>query len=596
MEQIISFYQRCYMPGERKVLKLADTFRIIKSNRFQRETEYLRKERDKDRRSRYKVQYLPAVTYAGTFSYRSNSHLVEASGIAAMDFDEYSNSESIKSQIIQDQHVLAAFKSPSGGLKVLIKIPKIKNDAEYKVVYDQLLHYYGNYSPKNDPATKDVSRLCFLSYDPKLYLNPNAVEFQVNWNIQPQTDIPSPIRDNSRSGVEWRKLISLCRTKIREGKDSQTIKQESYSEMMVYDKWKNPHHPNYREHQFAGAFNYALEQESKPTQTHLHQELMLRSYQDFENIKPEKDYIVEKFIPPKSLIMVYSPPKNYKSIIIQYMCLCIVSGRPFLNFKTKKQGVVISDKENHDQIIRDRWIKLRKGMKLRKKDYPLYYLNRQTGDFLNEDFMQQLKEVIQENNIKLVVFDTMHRHGDYDENSANDINKIYTKTFSPLIDEMGVSIIVLHHTNKDGKYRGSIDLIGMCDNVLRIIKQGKSNGFTIINTDNRRGELDDQHGIIDFDEDSIIVYKTEKGERARTDREKFIEIVNRIESYFKKPEDCFRRQDIKVKLELDEVDCTISTLKRVLDWMVDKEKLIRDGKKGYSYPFENTDVKEETVE
>jgi hypothetical protein len=68
----------------------------------------------------------------------------------------------------------SVFTSPSGsGLKALVHIPKVKDDAEFKSYFNGIFSKV----PGIDPSGKDISRACFFSYDPDIYINPNATIF-----------------------------------------------------------------------------------------------------------------------------------------------------------------------------------------------------------------------------------------------------------------------------------------------------------------------------------------------------------------------------------------------------------------------------------
>lgn len=77
-----------------------------------------------------------------------------------------------KEMFINNKFVLSVFVSPSGnGLKVLIKIPA---DAENHIKYFTSLKTEFD-STYFDTTSKNVSRVCYESYDPLLYYNPNSL-------------------------------------------------------------------------------------------------------------------------------------------------------------------------------------------------------------------------------------------------------------------------------------------------------------------------------------------------------------------------------------------------------------------------------------
>ncbi len=308
--------------------------------------------------------------------------------------------------------------------------------------------------------------------------------------------------------------------------------------------------------------------------------LEVRDYRYFERLKKNKNYIVQDIIQPGTLVMIYSPPAQFKSLIILQLCLSVATGKPFLGFKTKKCAILISDQENSEQIIRERLIELRKGLKIRKKDFPLFYLNRGIVDLFNKQYMEELKRIIIEKDIKLLVLDTLHRHANYDENSANDINELYMKIFSPLIEELGVAIVFLHHTDKKGKgYRGSVDLLGMTDMVYKIMRHGKSNRFSIVNEKNRMGEIEQINGEVLFKDKEIVIDTMDNEEIKTKAVSKIIDLTAKIKKYFEDGQ-TLKKADVKFRLDQEEYQYSDATLKRVLSWLVEKNHL-QQPKKGW---------------
>ena len=120
---------------------------------------------------------LPYVTFCGTFNQRSIAGLKQHSGLACLDFDHVDNLTDLIIDINNDSYTFASFISPSGdGLKVLVKIPLVDNDDDYKDYYLELINYFSQYHVL-DNGTKDISRATFLSYDDNLYINDNPETF-----------------------------------------------------------------------------------------------------------------------------------------------------------------------------------------------------------------------------------------------------------------------------------------------------------------------------------------------------------------------------------------------------------------------------------
>lgn len=143
------------------------------------------KEGDKDKANQAKLN-LPAAMFSGTFSKRSSKELTEHSGILCLDFDHLDNPQKAVDDMRYDPHIIAGFVSPSGtGCKCLIAIPK--DSENHREAFLSASAYIKTvYGIEADESGKDVSRLCFLSYDPQLHYCDDAVELPVAMPREPE--------------------------------------------------------------------------------------------------------------------------------------------------------------------------------------------------------------------------------------------------------------------------------------------------------------------------------------------------------------------------------------------------------------------------
>ena len=133
----------------------------------------IRSEKNKSERNELKKK-LPSICFSGIFNKRSDSALVEHSGLICLDFDGYEKKKDLTEDRLKfekNKFVFAVFVSPSGnGLKVLVKIPK---DSENHTKYFNSLNKHFA-SPYFDTTSKNVSRVCYESFDKQLYVNENS--------------------------------------------------------------------------------------------------------------------------------------------------------------------------------------------------------------------------------------------------------------------------------------------------------------------------------------------------------------------------------------------------------------------------------------
>ncbi len=114
---------------------------------------------------------LPAACFSGVFNKRKDSELVEHSGYIVLDFDNVPNITQKRNELSLISYITAVWVSPSGkGLKALVRI---EWNTMHKEHFDALMNDF----PDIDKTGRNVSRLCFESYDPEIYYNPNAEVF-----------------------------------------------------------------------------------------------------------------------------------------------------------------------------------------------------------------------------------------------------------------------------------------------------------------------------------------------------------------------------------------------------------------------------------
>jgi hypothetical protein len=153
----------------------------------------IRLEKDKSERNEMKKN-LPAICFSGTFNKRADNALLEHSGLICLDFDGYDKQKTLlqdKENLSKNKYVYSVFISPSGdGLKVLVKIPA---DPENHTNYFNSLERHLN-SPFFDKTSKNLSRVCYESYDPLIHVNENSSI----WDVieEPEYNEVSKVKDS----------------------------------------------------------------------------------------------------------------------------------------------------------------------------------------------------------------------------------------------------------------------------------------------------------------------------------------------------------------------------------------------------------------
>jgi hypothetical protein len=126
---------------------------------------------DKEKANKLKLN-LPSICFSGKFGVdRKDEQLIEHSGFIVLDFDDISELRDKQTEIISNKFVYACWVSPSGnGLKALVKIADGKKHREH---FQSLQEIF----PEIDRSGINVSRVCYESFDPDIYINENAEVF-----------------------------------------------------------------------------------------------------------------------------------------------------------------------------------------------------------------------------------------------------------------------------------------------------------------------------------------------------------------------------------------------------------------------------------
>jgi len=162
--------------GIRDVGKALDRIRDGVSRKT---VEAIRLELNKERQQELKKQ-LPVVCFNGEFTTRSIKGYKKPSGLMILDFDDVEDVFKKKDELKGLKYVFAAWVSPRGnGVKALVRIPLVESDAEFKKIYADVKEMH----PDVDDSGKDISRACFESYDPDIYVNVDAEQLKVKIKV-----------------------------------------------------------------------------------------------------------------------------------------------------------------------------------------------------------------------------------------------------------------------------------------------------------------------------------------------------------------------------------------------------------------------------
>lgn len=153
-------------------ISLKDALKRIEQGNSKAIVDEIRVTLDKEKANKIKFN-LPSVCFSGKFGAdRKDEQLIEHSGFIVLDFDDVYELREKQTEIISQPFIYACWVSPSGkGLKALVKIADGGKHREHFQALQEIF-------PEIDKSGINVSRVCYESYDPEIYINEKSVIFK----------------------------------------------------------------------------------------------------------------------------------------------------------------------------------------------------------------------------------------------------------------------------------------------------------------------------------------------------------------------------------------------------------------------------------
>lgn len=157
---------------EKDRMSLVDAYKKIRSDDYKEVTLHLRSITDEEKARDYKMKHFEHARFSGVFYFNSDSGIKYHSGYICIDLDHLdADLREVAAKLILDPcfYTLLLFLSPSGtGLKWLI--PVDISQGGHRACFEAIAFYLKEtYGLVADPACINVSRTCFLPWDPECY-------------------------------------------------------------------------------------------------------------------------------------------------------------------------------------------------------------------------------------------------------------------------------------------------------------------------------------------------------------------------------------------------------------------------------------------
>lgn len=225
--------------------------------------------------------------------------------------------------------------------------------------------------------------------------------------------------------------------------------------------------------------------------------------------QPPIDWVVDSLFSVGTVSMVMGDPGSKKTYAMIDLAVCIAQGKPWLDFATKQAAVLLIDEESGVRRVNRRLGEIMRGHAA-DGNIPLQYISlarfnlSQNGSSVSKDLMV-MEEKIQESNAKFIVIDALADvMPGADENAVKDVQPIFMG-LRQVADATESAIVVIHHSNRNGGYRGSSAILGALDLLIKVESKKESPNMDFKVEKNRDGKPVNFAAVAHFEEDKFFL-------------------------------------------------------------------------------------------
>lgn len=203
------------------------------------------------------------------------------------------------------------------------------------------------------------------------------------------------------------------------------------------------------------------------------QRFTLRTAADALRPQPPIEWIVDGLFSAGSLSLVVGEGGAKKTWLCLDMATAVARGEPWLDRPTTPGPVLIVDEESGNRRLSERLGKVLRGHGA-DEFTPINFLSLSQFDFGNPADVGELDRFIQETKAHLVIIDALADvMPGRDENAVKDVQPIFL-ALRRVAELTQAAIVLIHHSNKGGDYRGSTAIKGAVDLMLMVASETDS--------------------------------------------------------------------------------------------------------------------------
>ncbi|MDR3577229.1 MAG: AAA family ATPase [Anaerolineaceae bacterium] len=229
--------------------------------------------------------------------------------------------------------------------------------------------------------------------------------------------------------------------------------------------------------------------------------------------QPQADleWIVDKLISARSVNLFYGEPGAKKTFSLLSLAVCVALGKDWLGYGVKQRKILIVDEESGERRLT---LRLRSAIRgeLGDENTPIDFVSLAQFKLDNLNDAVILEALIKETGAGMVIIDALADVMDGDENSKEFMQPVFS-ALRKIAESTDSAIVIIHHANKNGGYRGSSAIKGSVDSLTQIESEPGSDFINFQSEKTRDGEAQDWAAKATWTDDSFYLSEAEKREK-----------------------------------------------------------------------------------
>ena len=184
--------------------------------------------------------------------------------------------------------------------------------------------------------------------------------------------------------------------------------------------------------------------------------------------QPPIDWIIEKIFSAGSVSLVVGPPGSKKTRSLLSAAVRVAMGANWLEFPTKQGAALFIDEESGERRFA-RWLGDALRGEVAPADTEIFFVSlARLNLHKNNDDALVIVDLIKKTNAQFVVLDALaDLMPGGDENAVKDTHPVFMR-LRYIAEITGAALVLIHHANKTGDYRGSTAMEGAVDSLIMV--------------------------------------------------------------------------------------------------------------------------------